>query len=77
MVKSFKNLQLQNQMVLQHSMMHWVLLYHQDCSNDDLVLTLTYFTSQSTMENANTKDFMESLENFGLKLVIRVVLMSK
>ena len=33
-------------MALQLSMKLW---YYQDCSNDDLVLTLTYFTSQATM----------------------------
>ena len=40
----------------------------QDCSNDDVELTLTYVTARSNMGNANTQDFMESFEDFGLKI---------
>ena len=46
----------------------WVLEYYEDCSNDVLELTLTFFMSRSNMENANTSDFMESFEDFGLKI---------
>ena len=46
MVKTFKNLQLQNLLTdgLETNMKHLVLEYYKDCSNDDLVLTLTYFS---------------------------------
>ena len=47
------------------------------CSNDDLGLTFTSFTAKSMRENTNTCYYMESFEDFGLKLVIiRFVLMS-
>ena len=36
-------------MILQVSMQHWVLEYHQVCSSDDPGLTLTYFTARSNL----------------------------
>ena len=52
-------------------------LSNQDCSNDDLRVTLTILQQDQIWENANTYDFMESFEDFGIKMVIRVVLISK
>ena len=51
-VKTFKNLlpQYHQPMALKHSMLHWVLVYYQDCSDDDLGLTFSYFTARSNME---------------------------
>ena len=47
-----------------------VIKYSKDCSNDYLGLTLTFLTARSSMENANSKKFMESFEDFGLKIGI-------
>ena len=41
---------------------------YQDCSNDDLGLTLTCFATRSNTGNATTYVFMESFEDFGLKI---------
>ena len=47
----------------------WAFEHYQDCSNDDLGLTLIYVTARSNMgKYANTLDFMESYEGFGLKI---------
>ena len=48
---------------------HWVLKYYQVCSNDDTVLTLTYFMARSNLvpyafvwEKGKTMDFSKSFE---------------
>ena len=64
--KNLKNLFLQNQrpITLKLGMLHWVLKYYQDCSNNDLELTLTYFIARSNLvpyafvlEKGKTVDF--------------------
>ena len=62
-------------MTLKLSMHHRVLEYYQVCSNDDPVLTLTYFTAQSNMvlyivvwEKGKTMDFLETVVVYDLKL---------
>ena len=40
------------------------------------MLILTFLGQCQIREYANTQNFMESFEDFGLKLVIRVVIMS-
>ena len=56
-------------MALKHSMLHWVLKYYQDHSEDDIGLTLTFLYRKAKCEkNANTYDFMESFDGFGLKI---------
>ena len=49
-------------------MQHFVLEYSQVCSNDDLGLTLTYFTARSNLvpytivwEKGKTTDFSETI----------------
>ena len=56
-------------------MQHWVLEYHQVCSNDDPELTLTYFMARSNLvpyafvwEKGKTKDFSETIVVYDLKL---------
>ena len=51
MVKTLKNLLLQNQKTddLALGMQYRVLEYYQVCSNDDPGLTLTYFTARSNL----------------------------
>ena len=55
-------------MTLKVGMQHWVLKYYQVCSNDDLDLTLTYFTARSNLdpydfvwEKGKTMNFSESI----------------
>ena len=36
-------------MILKVGMLHWVLKYYQVCSNDEPVLTMTYFTARSNL----------------------------
>ena len=55
-------------MALKHGMQHQVLKFYQDCSFDDFVLTLTILRQGQISENANTLNFMESFEYFGLKV---------
>ena len=62
-------------MTLKLSMHHRVLEYYQVCSNDDPVLTLTYFTAKSNMvlyivvwEKGKTMDFLETVVVYDLKL---------
>ena len=47
-------------------MSHLVLKFYQDYSFDDLGLTLTILRQGQILENANTLNFMESFEYFGL-----------
>ena len=77
MVKTLKNLLLQNQrpMTLKLGMQHRVLEYYQVCSNDDAGLTLTYFTARSNLvpyafvwEKGKTMDFSETIVVYDLKL---------
>ena len=56
-------------------MQHWVLKYCQISSNDDPVLTLTYFMAKSNLvpyafvwENGKTMDFTETIDVYDLKL---------
>ena len=58
-------------------MLHRVLKYNQACSNDYLGLTLTFLTTMQLWENANSKESMESFEDFGLKSVYTVDLLNK
>ena len=62
-------------MTLKLGMQHWVLEYYQACSNDDLGLTLTYFTARSNLvpyafvwEKGKTMDFSETIVVYDLKL---------
>ena len=52
---------------LKLNLRHWVLKYYQVCSNDDTVLTLTYFMARSNLvpyafvwEKGKTMDFSKS-----------------
>ena len=51
-------------------------MYFQDYSNDGVVLTLFVLTTRSNMENCYNTRFPGKFEDFGLKVVIRVVLVS-
>ena len=53
-------------------MQHWEPEYYQDYSNDDLGLTLTFFTARSNM-GKKLIHRISCFEDFGLKMVIRVV----
>ena len=64
------------QMALKHGLLHQVLKYYQDCSFDDLGLTLTFLRQAEIWENTDTLDFIKSFECFGQKMIIKVVLMS-
>ena len=62
-------------MTLELGMQHRVLKYFQVCSNDDLGLTLTYFTARSNLvpfafvcEKGKTMDFSETIVIYDLKL---------
>ena len=62
-------------MTLKLGMHHWVLKYYIVCSNDDLGLTLTYFTARSNSVpyafvwgKGKTMDFSETIVVCGLKL---------
>ena len=62
-------------MTLNFGMHHWVLDYFQICSNDDLGLTLTYFTARSDLvpyafftRKGKAMDFSETVVIFDLKL---------
>ena len=62
-------------MTLKVCMHHQVLEYYQICSNDDTVLTLTYFTATSNLvpyafllEKGETMDFSETIVVCDLKL---------
>ena len=55
-------------MTLILGMHHWVLEYYQVCSNDEPLLTLTYFTARSNLvpyafvwEKGKTMDFSETI----------------
>ena len=78
MVKTFKIFfsRTNGLLALKGGMLHQIHKYHQDCSNDDLGLTLTFLREGQLWETANTLDFMESFEYFSLKMEIRVVLIS-
>ena len=56
-------------------MQHRVLKFYQVCSNDDPVLTLTYYTTRSNLvpnafvcEKGKTIDFSETIVVYDLKL---------
>ena len=62
-------------MTLKLDMKHQVLEYYQDCSNDDPGLTMTYFTTRSTLEpyafvweKGKTMDFPEIIVVYDFKL---------
>ena len=62
-------------MTLKVSMPHQVLKYYQICSNNDYVLTLTYFTARSNLvpyafvwEKGKTMDFSETVVVFDIKV---------
>ena len=62
-------------MTLKLGMQHWVIVYYQICSNDDLGLILTYFTARSNLvpyafvwEKCKTMDFSETIVVYDLKL---------
>ena len=64
-------------MTLKRGMQHWVLEYYQVHSNDDPVLTLTYFTAKSNLvpygfvwEKGKTIDFSETSVVYGVKVGI-------
>ena len=70
MVKTLKNLLLQNQKAddLESWYVASVLEYYQVCSNDDLKLTMTYFMAKSNLvpyafvcENNKAMDFSETV----------------
>ena len=62
-------------MTLKLGMHHWVLEYYQVCSNNDLGLTLTYFTARSNLipyafiwVKGKTMDFSEPIVVYDVKL---------
>ena len=62
-------------MTLKLSMQHRVLEFYQVCSNDDLGLTVTYFTAKSNLvpyafvwEKGKTMDFSETIVVYGIKV---------
>ena len=77
MVKTLKNLLLQNQKSydLELGMYHWGLKLYKIYINDDPGLTLTYFTARSNLvpyafvwEKGKTMDFSETIVVYDLKL---------
>ena len=63
-------------MALKPGMQHLVLKYYQICSNDELGLSLTYFTARLNLvpfacvwENASTIDFLETDEFYEVQIV--------
>ena len=76
-VKSFKNLLLWNKrpMILKLGLQHWLIESYQVCSNDDLRLTLIYFTARSNLvpyafvwEKFKTMDFSETIVIYDIKV---------
>ena len=62
-------------MTLKLGMQHWVLRYYQVCSNDDPVLTMTYFTARSNLalyafvwEKCKTMDFSETIVVYDIRV---------
>ena len=62
-------------MTLKVGMQHRVFKYYQVCSNDDLGLTLTFFTARSNLvpyafvlENSNIMDFSETVVVYDIKV---------
>ena len=62
-------------MTLKLGKQHWVLKYYQDYSNDDLGLTLTFFTARSNLvpyvflwEKGKTMDFSEPSIVYDIKV---------
>ena len=62
-------------MTLKHGMQHRVLENYKICSNDDPVLTLTYFTTRSNLvpcafewEKGKTMDFSETIVVYDIKV---------
>ena len=62
-------------MTLKLGIQHWVLEYYHVCSNDDLGLTLTYFTARSNLvpydfvwEKDKTMDFSEAIAVHDVKV---------
>ena len=58
-------------MTLELGIQHWVLEYYQICSNDDTLLTLTYFMERSNLvpyafvwEKGKTMGFSETIVVF-------------
>ena len=69
-------------MTLKLGMRHWLLKYYQICSNDDPVLTLTYFTARSDLVPfvflygkmlLKVVDFQEAVEAFEVNIGIHIV----
>ena len=62
-------------MILKVSIQHWGHEYFQVCSNDDLELTMTYFTARSNLvryafvwEKGKRIDFSETVVVFDIKV---------
>ena len=62
-------------MILKVGVQHRVLEYYQVCSNDDLGLTLTYFTARSNLvpfafvwDTGNIMDFSETIAVYDIKV---------
>ena len=62
-------------MTLKHGLQYRVLLHYQVCSNDDIGLTLTYFTARSNLvpnayiwEKGKTMDFSETIVVYDVKV---------
>ena len=62
-------------MTFKIGMQHWVLECYQVCLNDDLGLTLTYFTARSNLvpyafiwEKFKTMDFSEAIVVYDVKV---------
>ena len=62
-------------MTLKVGIQHRVFKYYQVCSNDDLGLTLTYFTARSSLvpysfvwEKRNIMDFSETIVVYDIKV---------
>ena len=75
MVKTFKTYISGKRPTLELGMQHRVLKYYQVCSNDDPVLTLTYFTARSNSipyafvwEKGKTMDFPKTIVVYDIKV---------
>ena len=75
MVKTLKNLLLQNQKADDHETCYAVLEYYQIWSNADPGLTLTYFMARSNLvpyvfvwEKGKTMDFSETIVVYDIKV---------
>ena len=74
-LKKSSSLEPKRPMTLKLGIQHWVLEYYQICSNDDLELTWTYFTTRSNLipyafvwEKGKTMNFSETIVVYDVKV---------